>query len=252
MLGNLLHEIMTNFYRPLKGKQISSDFLQTVLADKEMISGFIDKVFCEKFNSSKDVFINGNELIVRDVLLKYFIRILNADKNYAPFTILNIEENFSFTVNSGNIAGLKIGGKVDRTDLKDDVIRVIDYKTGIVADSIKSIESLFSEERKKDADGWLQTLLYCEAYIAENKGVRVCPTIYNVKKNGDNLYGKLVINDDSRNELIVNSYDQVRQEFLPGLISLADNIFSTEQPFSMTGDIWNKCGNCPYNVLCLR
>lgn len=253
MLGNLLHEIMTDFYLPLKGKLITAEFLKTILSDKGIISGIIDKVFCEKFNSSIDVFINGNELIVRDVLLKYFIRILNADKNYAPFTILNIEENFSFTVNSGNIAGLKIGGKVDRIDVKDDVVRVIDYKTGIVADSIKSLQSLFSEERKKDADGWLQTLLYCEAYIAENKGVRVCPTIYNVKKNhGDKLIGSLVIKDDSRNEFIVRSYDQIRQEFLPGLISLADNIFSTEQPFSMAGDIWNKCGNCTYNVLCLR
>ena len=45
------------------------------------------------------------------------------------------------------------------------VTRIVDYKTGSVSESINSIDDLFIDDRKKDADGWLQTLLYCEAYL---------------------------------------------------------------------------------------
>ena len=254
--GSLLHDIMKVLYLPLKGSRITSDFISSLITDRQKLAGFIDTVFREKYNQSANSLIGGNELIVRDVMMTYLVRILNADKTYTPFTILNIEDSFSFSISvevNGDIIPVRAGGKIDRVDLKDGITRIVDYKTGTVADSISVIGSLFTEDRKKDPDGWLQTLLYCEAYHPYNQGIRLYPAIYNVKKSsGDKLSGRLIIKKDSKTEFTVDNYDLVREEFLDDLQILTKKIFSSDEPFSMTEDIWNKCRYCPYHKLCLR
>lgn len=256
MLGSLLHEVMKKLYLPLKGKQLTADLINNLIGNKQKLTGLIDDDFNEKFKRPANSLISGNEMIVRDVLLTYLVRILNADKIYAPFTILNIEDQFSFKMISGmegNGTPVIIGGKIDRIDVKDGVIRIVDYKTGTVAESIKSLESLFAEDRKKDPDGWLQTLIYCEAYLSEYQGTGLYPSIYKIKKSsGDKLVGKLKIQEEKKKEIEIDNYYLIRDEFIDGLTALVKTIFSTDEPFSMTDDLWNKCSYCPYRALCLR
>jgi hypothetical protein len=187
----------------------------------------------------------------------YLLRILNIDKAIAPFTLLNVEKSLSFRMTLQLTDNTKTeiitGGKIDRIDLKDGVIRIVDYKTGAVADSINSIDLLFADDRKKDPDGWLQTLLYCEAYLAENPGVTVRPSIYKIKKlPADRSDDKLKIKPARNNELTIDDYGKVRQEFIDGLRGTINAIFGIEEPFVMTSDRWSKCTYCPYNALCMR
>ncbi len=96
-----------------------------------------------------------------------------------------LESVFSFPVSilSGDSAiDVVTGGKADRIDVTGGVTRIVDYKTGTVADKINSIEDLFADDRKKDADAWLQTLLYCEAYLMNNQGISLRPSVYKVRK----------------------------------------------------------------------
>ncbi len=256
VFGSLLHDIMKDLYLPLKGVMVSSDYIKRLIEDKQKLTGLIDNAFGEKFSRWGNDVISGNELIVRDVLMKYLIRILDEDRDYAPFKILNIEDTFSFSmpvIFEGDKITVRAGGKIDRIDMKDGVLRIVDYKTGTVAESVRNVSSLFDEDRKKDPDGWLQTLLYCEAYLSENQGVTLYPLIYKIKKStGDNMFGKLKIKTDRKTELTVDDYSLIREEFLNGVHSLVNTIFSNEEPFSMTEEIWSKCGYCPYHMLCLR
>jgi hypothetical protein len=256
MLGTLLHGIMKTLYLPYKGQQLTKDLFTNLIADRQNLEEIIDSIFCEILNRPDNSLISGNELIVRDVLMTYITRILSADLSNAPFTILNIEDSFRFKVPAGKEADkiwISTGGKIDRVDMKDGVTRIVDYKTGTVSDSINSISSLFRDDRKKDFDGWLQTLLYCEAYLSENKGISLYPVIYNIKRlPGDKFICKLKIKDDNKNETTVNSYPFVRIEFKQSLSDLVNKIFSHDEPFFMTSDIWGKCSFCPYRVLCMR
>ena len=256
MLGSLLHDIIKKLYLPFKGSQLPVGLFNDLLENKQKLTGLIDEVFSEKFKRPAKSLISGNEIIVRDVLLTYLVRILNADKLYAPFSILNIEDPFSFAMSpviNGHDIRIRVGGKIDRVDKKDGVIRIVDYKTGIVSENIKSIGSLFEDDRKKDPDGWLQTLIYCEAYLSENMGTILYPSIYKIKKSSvDKLFGKLKIKEDKKMEVEINNYNQSRDEFIDGLTALVKKIFSNDEPFVMTGDIWNKCSYCPYSALCLR
>ncbi len=250
MFGNLLHEIMSECYKPVSGINITGDFFDKLISDNKRLTGLIDDAFRKKFNRPEDQPADGNELIVREVLLSYFLRVLKADKACSPFKISALEENFSFM--PGIINGLKVGGKIDRIDLISGRTRIVDYKTGTVSDFIKSISSLFDEDRKKEPDGWLQILLYCEAFLSGNQGSLVYPVIYKIKKtDSDKLPGELIIRDDNM-ETVVDDYSTVRQQFLDGLNSVIIKIFGENEHFTMTSDTWGKCTYCPYHSLCLR
>jgi ATP-dependent helicase/DNAse subunit B len=195
-------------------------------------------------------------LIVRDVLLAYLKKILSTDAGLAPFTVLNLEAPFNFkidTVSDGKNIEVRTGGTVDRIDIISGVTRIVDYKTGTVAETVNSIGDLFESDRKKDFDGWLQTLLYCEAYLASHQSVTLYPSIYKIKKmSGGSLSDKLRIKTESKTDLIVDDYRLVRDEFLTGLKQVISDIFNINESFEMTTDIRNKCSFCPYQKLCMR
>jgi len=256
MLGNILHETMKILYQDYKGNVLTNEILDAIIRDKQLLARVTNEAISEKFNNGKDSFISGNEQIVRDVLMVYLIRILQADQALAPLTILDLEESFSFVMTlflTGSQAEVLAGGKVDRIDVINGVTRIVDYKTGTVADTVNSIDDLFEDDRKKDIDGWLQTLLYCEAYLAKNPGSIVRPSVYKIRKlTGGFFTDKLKRKTDNKNEIVVDNYQIVREEFIYGLKNIIMTIFSEEEPFIMTSDIRGKCSYCPYKALCMR
>jgi hypothetical protein len=131
--------------------------------------------------------------------------------------------------------------------------RIVDYKTGTVSESIGSISDLFTDDRKKDLDGWLQTLVYCEAYLSTKPGSMIRPSVYKIKKlNSSSTGDMLKLKTGSRSEILIDNYEIVREEFLSGLKGLIGIIFSDNEPFIKTTDARVKCSYCPYKTLCMR
>jgi ATP-dependent helicase/DNAse subunit B len=247
---------MRKLYSEYLGRTISKEQINEILLNNVLLQNAINEVISTEFKSSSDSLANGNELIVRDVLLAYLNKILATDKSIAPFTLMNLEDSFSFKIET-NSGGKKIevttGGKIDRIDIVSGITRIVDYKTGTVAEKVNSIGDLFEDDRKKDFDGWLQTLLYCESYMATNKTVSLYPSIYKIKKlTGGILSDKLRLKTETKTELIVDDYNAVRNEFLSGLQKVIADIFSIDEPFIMTSDKRGKCSYCPYRILCMR
>jgi hypothetical protein len=256
MLGNILHEVMKNLYSDFLGKVLTGEMVDYIVRNTEALQRVIKAAVREEFKEGGKGLVSGNELIVSDVLMAFVKRILNTDKTIAPITILNLEDPFSFNITAnpdGNQIELCTGGVVDRIDVVSGVTRIVDYKTGAVIETIGSIGDLFTEDRKKDADGWLQTLLYCEAYLSANKSVTVRPSIYKIKKlSGGLLSDALRLKSDSKTELVIDEYKIVREEFINGLKEITGKIFGSNEPFIMTRDLRGKCGYCPYKALCNR
>jgi hypothetical protein len=256
MLGEIMHNVMKKLYNDYIDMVLTAEKLDSIIKDKSLIERKIITSIREKFSGEEGRAANGNEYIIREVLMAYVVKILKTDKSLAPFNILYLETVFSFpfsVLNDGSDDYILIGGKIDRIDMTEGVSRIVDYKTGTVADKITSIEDLFKDDRKKDLDAWLQTLLYCEAYLMNNQGIRLRPSVYKIRKltaSSDN--DRLKIKIDNKNEMIVDDYQSVRDEFINNLKCLLDDIFSLEKPFVMTNDIRGKCSYCPYRRLCIR
>jgi CRISPR/Cas system-associated exonuclease Cas4 (RecB family) len=256
MLGNILHEIMKRLYEDFIGMVLGKEKLESIISDESRLIRITDEAINDKFNSGKDNLISGNELIVRDVLIAYLKRILHTDIKLAPFTILNLEDSFSFvisTISNSSQIELLTGGKADRIDIVNGVTRIVDYKTGNVAETINLIGDMFVDDRKKDTDGWLQTLLYCEAYLAKNPETVIRPSVYKIKKlSGGPLTDELRLKTDDKSIIVIDNYQLVREEFVYNLEEIIKTIFSNDEPFSMTSDIRGKCSYCPYKALCMR
>jgi len=256
MLGTLLHEVMKELYSGYTGKMIDRAKLDSISKDKAGLSHLITKAINTQFNRKNESVVAINELIVRNVLLIFISRILDLDMKAAPFRIVALEMpvRFRMSVNTGGvISEIPTGGVIDRVDVKDGLTRIVDYKTGKVADSIKEISELFSEDRVKDSDGWLQTLLYCEGYVSIEPKAKVRPSIYKIKStSGEQVSDSLIIKTAGKDGTMVDDYATVRQEFMQGLQSEAEIILGSNEPFIMTNDIWGKCSYCPYRVLCKR
>ncbi|MCX6325180.1 MAG: PD-(D/E)XK nuclease family protein [Bacteroidia bacterium] len=256
MLGNILHDIMKNLYHDYIGQVLTGEMLNSIIKNKQFLARVINEAINEKLKNGKDGFISGNVLIVRDVLMAYLIRILHTDRTLAPLTILNLEDSFSFimsALSNGSQIEILTGGKVDRIDVVGGVTRIVDYKTGTVAEMINSIGDLFADDRKKDTDGWLQTLLYCEAYLANIPGSAVRPSVYKIKKMaGGLLIDKLKLKTDGKSEIVIDDYRKIREEFMSCLKGIINTIFGDDEPFSMTSDTRGKCSYCPYSSLCMR
>ena len=256
MLGNILHEIMKNIYQPYTGSHISPEMLTAIVKNDKFLSATINKAMNEKYKAGRPDSASGNELIIRDVLMAYLKKILNSDKAIAPFYIANLEDSFVFEL-AFKFDGIQMkiltGGKVDRIDKVSGITRIVDYKTGTVSESVSSISDLFADDRKKDADGWLQTLLYCEAFLSSNPGSIVRPSVYKIRKlNGTVPADKLRIKTKGSIEVVVDNYSTIREEFLDGLKTLIQIIFSQNEPFVKTKDLRGKCSWCPYRILCGR
>ena len=249
MLGSILHDIMKILYEESVGRVLTKEKLDMLAGNQQFLDDKISGIIRDKFSKPSDSSFGGNESIVRDVLKAYVRKILLEDQSLAPLTILNLEETFSFNINieSGD-AGFEVltGGKVDRIDLTEGVVRIVDYKTGSVADTINSVDDLFVSDRKKETDGWLQTLLYCEAYLTGKPGTTLRPSVYKIKKlKASSNTDKLKIKGSDRSETIIDDYTVVREDFIKNLKMTVADIFSTDLPFSMTTDIRGKCSYWP-------
>jgi hypothetical protein len=255
MVGNFLHETMKRIYSVYKGEVLSDELLKHIIGDTSSLQSITGDVISEIYRDSSSGLTGGNELIIKDIILAYVRRIMQSDLAISPLTILGLEEKFSFSISTftdGNSISLRTGGIVDRIDVIAGTTRIVDYKTGIVSGKIGSVSDLFSDDRKKDNDGWLQTLLYCEAYLSAFPEKQVRPSVYNVKKmSGDYVSDKLKIATDKKVDYELDDYQYIRDEFLLGLKNVISLIFSKSEPFSMTSDSV-KCSFCPYRNLCLR
>lgn len=253
IFGNILHEIMRSLYQDYTGKIMSRDMLDTILGDDEQLRKTVTQAISKKFRRSEDGFERGNEQIIKDILLVFTKRILQADRSMSPITILRLENKLGFDLPiNGNM--ISIGGIADRVDVVEGTTRIVDYKTGNVSDKISSISELFTDDRKKDHDGWLQTLIYCEAYISASGDTPLRPSIYKIRKmTGGTISDKLRMKPDrTSEEFAVNDYRDVREAAVNELTEVLLKIFNKDEPFTMTKEIRAKCSYCPYKGLCLR
>ena len=126
---------------------------------KEGVNGAINEAFQKHYQikgDNKKVMIEGRNIIAAEIIKKMINKILNIDKKYAPFKIIGLEvgtkEGFSIDVplevnGRNHVIGLK--GKIDRIDLKEGVLRVIDYKTGKDEKTFETLDSLIDRENIK-------------------------------------------------------------------------------------------------------
>ncbi len=261
--GNMFHQIMEQAYTPFLNREITADDLDRLETRFDLLAL---PVFKKQYGYRDDESFEyeGEALLHREVLRKYYQGVLARDREMAPFFIRGLElegesmmMSFSFKTN-GQTLTVKLAGKIDRVDEKEGVTRILDYKTG--ADELKytDLHALFDSSLKKRNKAAFQTWLYGIIYGHAHRKTGILQAgVISVKK----LFGEvdadpiLKKKEDptKRNSPYtrVNNLHDESDAFGELLGSLMGELFDVGKNFTQTEDA-ERCRTCPYNGICKR
>ncbi|CAM4220883.1 PD-(D/E)XK nuclease family protein [Gillisia hiemivivida] len=131
-LGTVVHDTLEVFYKPFIGKPLTIEKL------KELKKGTAKevKIQFEKTYSKAPLSL-GKNLLIFEVAKRYVINFLNMEIKELEagrnIIIKEVESNLTSVLSIPELDfPVSIRGKVDRVDLLDGVLRIVDYKTGKV------------------------------------------------------------------------------------------------------------------------
>ena len=252
LFGNIFHKAAQIIYTPFVSQTVTSSMLEELIKEEVTIERAVDEAFKHEFfkitDSSRPLPpLDGLQIINREVIIKYIRQLLEVDRRFTPFRIIDLEKWVST-----EIGGYKVGGIIDRLDsihnpeTGEDQIRVVDYKTGSRnINSLPDVASIFTSEAIKDhSDYFLQTFLY--AHIVRSKTPKkVSPCLLFIQHAGGKDYDPTLEIDKVPVTDIATYSDEYKRLFE----NLLTEIFNPQLPFTPTDDR-KRCETCPLASLC--
>jgi CRISPR/Cas system-associated exonuclease Cas4 (RecB family) len=256
IFGNIVHDVMEHFYRDLKPPAGSWEIRKEHFANIEVkVERLILEAFKRHFfiEENKPFTYDGSQLVVKEMVKVFVELILNQDERYTPFTIEILEDNnFNTKVSvdvNGKVIPVAVGGKIDRVDRKDNVVRIMDYKTGGDENAFASIEALFQREVEKRNSAAFQAILYTWIFdrTRPTDSLTLKPGLLNRKESfkEDFEYGLLL------GKQRMHDAKPYLEEFETHFMALLKDLYDPNQPFDQT-NISKTCSYCPYKGICRR
>ncbi|EDP96885.1 PD-(D/E)XK nuclease family protein [Kordia algicida OT-1] len=132
-LGTVVHDTLELLYKPFEGKIIATEDIKAMFKN-------VEPLVVENFKKTygEGNIHRGKNLIIFNVAKRYVTNFLQQElqtlKSGKTLRILQIEQTLKAKVDIPELDfPVYIGGKVDRVDELDGVMRIIDYKTGKVS-----------------------------------------------------------------------------------------------------------------------
>ena len=213
-IGLIFHETIESLYKPFIGKYLEKKDLKEVLQN-------INKTLKNSFSANNELFNSGKNLILFEVI-KSGIRVLiqnelNDLNSGSKIKIIALEKPIKGALNLKNSTKVAITGVIDRIDEKNGVVRIIDYKTGLVSSSnltIKDMGLICSDTLRTKA---MQLMCYVWMYHKSTRCEKISAGIISFR-NLSNGTMKLKIKN-SQTDLIDSSSIVSFEKELEGLIS---------------------------------
>ena len=167
-MGNVVHDVLDALYKPYVGTFLSvTDIAKMQLKIKKLVVFYFSKHF-KNGNIS-----TGKNRLIFEVVNRFVANFLSKEKELLKdeknrLKIIGVEDFLSTEIMIEGIDfPIKIHGKVDRIDELNGVIRIIDYKTGMVgAAELKVVD--FENIRDLKHHKAIQVMLYAFLYTKTN------------------------------------------------------------------------------------
>lgn len=255
-MGTYFHDTMEKLYEQYLGKEISADIINKLLADEKAITDTIVSVM-KKHKAAASVYDTESKevkIILHQVkcMLEY-----DSQKSFTPITLEDQKKDDKFVTQLmlplDNGKSVKIGGKIDRLDLCEDVYRIVDYKTGKCSDpDLKltyTMETLFGEAKDFTREAF-QTSLYSYILKKNNPDKNFQPNLFFLQNisNGENIQTKLKSKEDGTLERfegeIYTQFEEKLKNAITKLLSDADFEKNETENTCKYCDFANFCKNC--------
>lgn len=265
--GDILHHALNNLYAKAEDKRVDADLLRKYIDHPE---GEITEQILRGFEEVMDVKNpEGYNLLVVRILVRYAIETLRYDMTRCPFHYLAGEKiaKMSFPVNPQLNVSIKcIFDRLERNEIGEECLHVIDYKTGNSSHGgklhLRSIEDMFLPEGKASHEAF-QVMFYClmlnYANDRELKGMflkqlprRITPHLFFVrdfKKGKENV--TLLNISNGKEQTVIDDFSPYRDPVEEGVRKLLTEIFDPEIPFRQC-DNPRQCIYCRFSSICKR
>jgi hypothetical protein len=255
MFGTLLHESVRKVYGYLDNP-VEEKALKEILRNDKLIGKAIDDSFGEIWFRDAGRRPEGRNMVIREIIRSYVTQVLGKDIQYCPLYIHSLEESYFMEVPffaGGENLSARLGGKIDRIDKVDGLIRILDYKSGAGSMFFRSVGELFDPLQKYRNRAAFQTFLYAKIFSEGSPppSLPVCPGVYLIRdiyRPGFRYHFSI---GTERKNIPVLNYAGVDGEFSAGLITVLGNLFDPAEAFVQTEQP-ATCVNCPYRGICHR
>ncbi|WP_456462507.1 PD-(D/E)XK nuclease family protein [Reichenbachiella sp.] len=249
LFGNLLHGAMEHLYESKKHWTAEDIKHSKTELDQAIRQSFEDQKLSEERVQT------GRQLIAYEVIKSYMQRILVFDESHSPFTILGLEATDCFvdfpieTIDGSVKVGLK--GVIDRIDEYEEIVRVLDYKSGRDDRKFGLMFDLIDGKSNKRNKAVFQLFYYCLLYKENHPDIKrpIQPGLFNSKDLFDDQFDALITQTIDRKNRLVLSYADFEEDFKEVLLYLLTEMFNPNIPFSQTEDE-QKCQYCTYKQIC--
>ena len=274
--GNIFHAAAEMLYDEIleknNGTIDKSDF-EKYIKVPQYLHKFIDDAFVEKFfkKGNKAVY-NGEQFINKGVLYDFLRRLVKMDNAYTPFKYVGSEKlirmPFAVKGSEGNNILLNIGGIIDRVDIKDNVLNIVDYKTGGKQEEKNTLEDIFAHNTSS-AGYCFQAFLYSAVIIellkreqnfasddklswmekVKKENVKkVVPSLLYIHQKADASREDFIVNLDKKP---IDDVAEFKDEFMDKLHDVLSEIFDSNKDFEPTTEK-ERCTFCEYRGICGR
>ena len=233
IFGNAIHDVLEDMYKQFVGKLIDPDILKQKMMH---IDGLLKTAFLEKYKGGN--IVTGKNYLIFEVAKKYveqFIKAEIEDPSTAGKQIIGLEEKIEITLPVEK-KEVTLKGYLDRIEkLRDETIRIIDYKTGRVEPGDLALKE-WEEIADKKKDKLFQLLFYAFIYQKKYKPKNIPELgIYSLRMRS---YG-----------LLKPKFPEAENYFEAYLTGLIHEIFDPSVPFEQTTDK-QICTYCDYKDIC--
>ncbi|HFS67916.1 MAG TPA: PD-(D/E)XK nuclease family protein, partial [Flavobacteriia bacterium] len=167
-LGNIIHEVLEDFYKPLKQRVL---IVEDLVLLKKKIPSKTNYYFEKNFNNEN--YKQGKNLLIFEIAKQYIANFLdneiNSVKQGNEIIILALEKELRTKITIGDKT-VNLRGFADRIEKFNGITRIIDYKTGkVIQSDINKISWEESRDKYKKYAKRFQLYFYAYCYIKENK-----------------------------------------------------------------------------------
>lgn len=267
--GNIFHQSVEQLYtellqeknpeqedrsNPRYKRMLQVEDIESLIRDKERIQSTVDHFFrLDFFHITQDEALeyNGQQLIQRNLIIRFIGFLLRMDKAHAPFELLEMEKESSLTLTIPSAGGsfpLKVCGRIDRIDRKEGRVRILDYKTGGKPESFTDIEALFQPD--KDRMPYIvQILLYALAEQQKYPQQNIMPAILYIHQAAKEDYQPDIKMGASGKQHSITNISEIASSFQEALERSLAELFDVSIPFSQTKNN-NSCQYCDFKGIC--
>lgn len=229
-LGTIIHASLEELYRPYLNCLLSVASIESML---KIANDEVSKQFKKVYKEGE--ITKGKNLLAFEVAKRNVINFLLLEKkllqNDDSVTVLYLEKNFERILEDKRLPfPVKIKGNVDRIELRNNILRIIDYKTGKVEQSSLTIKDWEGITADSKYDKIIQLLCYVFMVQSEFPNSVIETGIISFKNLKAGFMPFLI--KEGRDVIADQINDSIIEDFKTQLIELINEILNKEIPFT--------------------